>query len=101
MDLIKKIRQAERQAREVVEKASTEAAEMDAEFQRRRTQLREDASRQRQQAIESAVAEGEKEAGEKIKHLEAAAEKDRRKLRQKTGERRSAAVSKITDYIKG
>jgi hypothetical protein len=100
MDLIKRIRLAEQQAGEIVEKAAAEAAAREAKFHQEKDRLREEASRERDRAVETATAAGQEKAIEQVKRLEAAAEKERRQLRKTAETKKNKAVSRILDYMK-
>lgn len=101
MELIKKIKQTEAQAQEIIEKAKADAVS-------RAEKMREDqrvalgrAEQERKKAIEAAVATAQSQGLEEAEKLKAQAEKDRRQLRDKANAKMPAAVARVMDYLKG
>jgi len=101
MELIKKIKETEAQAQKIKEDAKSDSARQAEKMRQKRQQLLEDAEQERIKAIESSVAEAEKQGLEEGAKLKAQADKDRQQLREKTKSRVDAAVAKVMDYLKG
>lgn len=101
MELIKKIKQAEKQAQEVVEHAKVQTA---AESEKNRSLLAQalaKADQERKQAIQTAVTAAESQGLAEIEELKAKAETGRQQLREAVGGKMAAAVTKIMDHLKG
>jgi len=101
MELIKKIKQTEAQAQQIIEQAGADAAG-------RAEKMREDqrvalarAEQERKKAIEAAVATAQSQGLEETEQLKTQAEKDRRQLRDKANAKMPAAVARVMDYLKG
>jgi vacuolar-type H+-ATPase subunit H len=101
MELIKKIKQTEAQAQEIIEQAGTRAVEQAEKGRRSRLETLESAERERKQATEAAVAAAHSDGLSEVEKLRAQAEKDRRKLRDKVADKMAPAVTKVMDYLKG
>jgi len=101
MELIKKIKQAETQAQEIVEQAKAEAARLAEKGRERRLAVLAQAEQERKKAIEAAVSKAESEGLAEIKSLKAQADKGRQVLREKAAGKMSAATGKIIDYLRG
>jgi V/A-type H+-transporting ATPase subunit G/H len=101
MELIKKIKQAETQAQEIIEQARAQAAEQAEKARQGRRRSLELAEQQRKQATESAVAAAHSQGLSEIENLKTQAEKDRLELRDKAGTKMAGAVAKVMDYLKG
>ncbi|MBA7696593.1 hypothetical protein ES703_105243 [subsurface metagenome] len=101
MELIKKIKQAEAQAQEIIEQAKTEAIRQTEEGRKNRSQLLAEAERERKKAIEAAVAAEESEGLAETDNLKAQAEKDRQKLRDKASAKMAGAVAMVMDCLEG
>jgi V/A-type H+-transporting ATPase subunit G/H len=101
MELIKKIKQTEQQAQQIIEKAKADAAGQAEELRQHRRKLLEQAEQQRKKTIEASVAEARRHAKADIEKLKARADADRKTLREKANAKMTAAVAKVMDYIKG
>jgi len=99
MELIKKIKQAEAQAREIVEQAKAEAARLAEKGRENRRQTLAQTEQERKKATEAVVAAAESEGLAEVKRLKAQAEKERQQLRDNAGSKMSGAVAKVMDYI--
>ena len=100
MELIKKIKQAEAQAREIIEQAKTEAARQAEKGRENRLQLLTQTEQERKKATEAAVAAAESEGLAEVKKLKVQAEKDRQQLRDNVSSKMAGAVAKVMDYLK-
>ena len=101
MELIKKIKQAEARAREIIKQAKDETAGRAEKGRRDRLQAVEKTERERKRAIEAAIAEAQSQGLAEIKQLKARAEKNRQKLRDKVDAKTAGAVAKLMEHIKG
>lgn len=99
MELIKKIKQAEAQAQQIIDQAKAQTAQQAELAQQKRQQAQAEAQQQRKKAIESAVAAAESRSVGEIESLKAQAETKRRQLRDKAGSKMPAAVAKVMEYI--
>ena len=100
MELIKKIKQAEAQAQEIIKRAGAETAGRAEKGRQNRLQAVEETERERKRAIEAAVAAAQSQGLAEIKQLKAQAEKDRQELRGKVNAKMATAVEKVMDYLK-
>ena len=99
MELIKKIKQAETQAQQIIDQAKAETARQAELAQQKRLQAQTEAQQQRKQAIQSAVAAAESQSVGEVESLKAQAETRHRQLRDKAGSKMPAAVAKVMEYI--
>lgn len=101
MELIKKIKQAESQAQEIIDQAKAEAAKQVEQGRENRRKSLEEAERQRNKAIEASVNQAREEGQKEAEVLKLEAENHRRQLRDQTGDKTAAAVDKVVGYLKG
>jgi vacuolar-type H+-ATPase subunit H len=101
MELIKKIKQAEAHAQEIIEQARTDATEQAEKGGENRRQAIADAEQHRKKSIEAAIAEAQAKGRAEAEKLKARAEQQRRELRDKTGGKMATAAAKVTDYLRG
>jgi len=101
MELIKKIKRAEAEAQEIVEKAKVDATLLAEKARQTRRQRQEEAELQRKKAIDAAVEKARVEAHAEVGTLKARAEQERRHLRDHVKGRVPAAVARVVDYLKG
>ena len=101
MELIKKIKQTEAEAQEIVERARAEAASRAEQGREGRGQVLERAEQQRKRTIKAAVVRAESEGLAEVQQLKAQAVEDRKQLRDKVNPRIGPAVAKVMDYLKG
>lgn len=99
MELIKKIKQSEEQARQIIEQAKADAAKQAEVTRKNRQQALAKAEQERKKTIEAAVAAAQKEASAEVEKLKAKAENDRRQLRDNVKDKMAQAVGKVTDYV--
>ena len=99
MELIKKIKQAEQQAQEVIEQAKAGAAKLAEKGRENRLAAVTEAERQRKKAAEAAVAQARSQGLAEIENLKMQAEKQRQELHDKAGRRLAAAVARVIDYL--
>ena len=101
MELIKKIKQAEAQAQEIIEQAKAEAAGQTEEGRKNRRRLLAEAEQQRKKAIEAAVAAAQSQGLAEIEKLKTQAEKKQQQLRDRVAGKMAPAVTKVMDHLRG
>jgi V/A-type H+-transporting ATPase subunit G/H len=101
MELVKKIRQTETQAQEIIERAKAEAAKQAEDGRKNRHQLLTEAEQQRKKAIEAAVAAAQSQGLAEIEKLKAQAGKKKQQLRDKAVGKMVAAVEKVMESLRG
>jgi len=101
MELIKKIKQSETQAQEIIEQARVEAAKQAEKGRENRLAAMTEAEQQRKQATATAIAEAQSQGSAEVEQLKAQAEERRRQLRDKTANKMASAAAKVMDYLRG
>ncbi len=101
MELIKKIKQSEAQAQEIIEQAKVEAAKQAEKGRENRLEAMTEAEQQRKEATEAAIAEAQSQGSAEVERLKAQAEDQRRQLRDKTANKMATAAAKVMDYLRG
>lgn len=101
MELIKKIKQTEAEARRIVEQAGRRSAELTEKGRARRADAVEQAAAERKRAIDEAVSLGQSQGRTEAEKLKAEAAGNSQQLRQKAQEKVPAAVAKVMEYLKG
>jgi vacuolar-type H+-ATPase subunit H len=101
MDLIKKIKQAETQTQEIINRAKEQAVKRAEEGRLIHLEGLSKAETERKKAIEEAVSAAQSEAKVKIEQLKAQAETDRQQLGQTAQGKIDMAVARVLDYLKG
>jgi len=101
MELIKKIKQAEAQAQEIIEQAKADAARQAEKGRESRLQALAEAEHERKKATEAAVAAAQSQGLAEIENLKAQAEKARKQLHDKVDAKMPGAVAKVMDYLRG
>ena len=101
MELIKKIKQTETQAQQIIEQAKADAAGQAEKMREKQHHILEQAERERKKTIEAAVAEAQSQGLKEVEQLKAQAEKDRRKLCDKANAKMAGAIAKVMDYLRG
>lgn len=100
MELIKKIKEAEAQAQEIIEQARIEAAEQAEKGRENRHQALTDAEQYRKKATETAIAEAQARGRAEVDKLKSQAENKRQELRDKTSSKMATAATMVTDYLR-
>lgn len=100
MELIKKIKQAEAQARQIVEQAKSQVSEQAKNAQANRLDILTQGEQERKKTIETAVSTGRSQALAEIENLKAQAEENRSQLREKTDSKMASAVQRVLEHIK-
>ncbi len=101
MDLIKTIKHAEAQARQVIEQAKAQAAEQAEKARQDSLAAQAEAEDQRNKAIEDSVSAAQTQGLAEVQELKAQAGNDRQQLSDKAKTRIPAAAAKVTDYLRG
>ena len=101
MELIKKIKQSEAEAREIIEQAKAEAAKQAEKSRDNHLAAMTEAELQRKQATEAAIAEARSQANAEVEKLKAQAQEQRQQLRDKVGSKMGTAAAKVMDYLRG
>lgn len=101
MELIKKIKQAEQQATQIVEEAKANAAKQGEQGQGKRTESLAQAKQERKKAVDEATATARSQGLAEVEQHKAQAKTARQQLREKTAGRMATAVVKVVDYLKG
>lgn len=101
MELIKKIKESETKAQEIIDQANAEAVKQAEKGRENRLAATNEAAQQRKQAIEAAVAKAQSQASAEVEQLKAQAQQQRQQLRDKTGSRMATAAAKVMDYLRG
>ena len=101
MELIKKIKEAETEAQEIIDHAKADAARAADEGRSKRLAALAEAEQQRKKTIESTVSAARSQGLAEAQKLKEQAAKQRQQLRQKTESKMSAAVTKVVSYLKG
>jgi len=101
MELIKKIKEAEAQAQEIIDRARADTVRMAEEGRKKRQAALAEAEQQRKKAIESALTTAKADGLAEAQKLKEQARKERQQLRQKAEGKISAAAAKVMDYLKG
>jgi len=101
MELIKKIKEAEAQGRQIIEQAKADAARQAEKEREQRRQALIQTEQKRKKTTEAAVAAAESEGLAEVKKLKAQAEKRRQQLRNKVESKKAGAVARVMDYLRG
>lgn len=101
MELIKKIKEAEAKAQQIIAGAKTDSVNAVEQWDKQKRQLLAKAEQDRTKAIAQAVEAAQKQAQADIEQLKAKAVKDRQELAKTTAAKMDAAVNKVVNYIKG
>jgi vacuolar-type H+-ATPase subunit H len=99
MELIKKIKQAESQAQEIIEKAKAETAKRAEKDKENRQKVLAEAEQQRKKATEVSVAAAQSQGRAEVEKLKTQFENQRRELHDKVGDKKATAAAKIVDYL--
>ncbi len=101
MELIKKIKQTEAQAQEIIEQAKARTAAQAEKGRSSRLKALQQAEQERKKAIEAAVDAAEKEGLAETENLKAQAEKKQQQLHNKVADKTAAAVTKVIEHLRG
>jgi len=100
MELIKNIKESEKQSQELKEQAKTASEKRAEEFRIKREESLIEAEQQRKRAIEEAVSAARTEGAIEIEALKSDAEGNRKQLREKTAGKLGGAAAKVMEYLK-
>ena len=101
MELIKKIKQAEKQAQEIIEQAKAGVA---SQIEKKRTQRLEalaQAEQDRKKAVGVAVSQAHEQGLTEAELLKKQGEKTCQQLHDKADSKMAGATAKVIDYLKG
>ncbi len=101
MELIKKIKESEAQAQEIIEQAGIQATEQAEKGKENWQHAMTDAEQNRKNATEASIAEAQAQGRTEVDELKSQAEQQRQELRDKTGSKTAAATAKVMDYLRG
>ncbi len=101
MELIKKIKQTETQAQEIIEQAKARTATQAEKGRSSRLKALQQAEQERKKAIEAAVDAAEKEGLAETENFKAQAEKKQQQLHNKAADKTAAAVTKVIEHLRG
>ena len=97
MELVKKIKETERQAQAIIQQAKKESIRRADEWKEKKTQLLGQAEAERKKTIEETAAKARQQATEEIKVLKEAAENKRLELQKKASAKKENAIRKILE----
>lgn len=100
MELIKKIKEAEAQSQEIIDRAKADTVRLAEEGRKKRLAVLSDAEQQRKRAIQSALAAARSQGLAEAQKLKEQARKERQGLRQKAEGKIAAAAARVMDYLK-
>ncbi len=101
MELIKKIKQSEAQAQEIIEHAKAQAVKQAEKGRENQLATMTEAEQQRKKAPDSAVAAAQSQGRAEVEQLKTQAEDQRRQLCDKTANKMATAAEKVMDYLRG
>ncbi len=101
MELIKKIKEAETQAQQIIEEARAKASIQAENGRQNRLQGLAKAQQERKKTIEAAVVAAQSEAITEVENLKSQAEKQQQQLRESTNGKMAGAIAKVMDYLRG
>ena len=101
MELIKKIKQAETKAQQIIEQARVAAAERTEKGRADRLEALAQDERERKKTIEAAVAAAHSQGLAEVDNLKAQAEKRRQQLHKNAESKMAPAAAKVVDYLRG
>jgi len=100
MELIKKIKQAETQAQDIIDKARADVLKLADDGRRKRADATAAAETERKRALEAAVADAAAKGKTRVEQLKADSQDQRRALRDEVQPKMPAAVDKVVAYLK-
>ncbi len=99
MELIKKIKQTENQAQEIIEKAKTEAVGRAEKDRENGQKVLVEAEQQRKKAKEASITAAQSQGRAEVERLKTQSENQRRELRDKVSGKMAAVAAKVVDYL--
>ncbi len=101
MELIKRIKDAEKQAAQIIDQAGADAHKQAEQFRERKQEMLKQAEQERKKAIDQAAAKAEAEGKVEVEKLGKQGQKDCDELREKVAPKTPAAAAKVMEYLKG
>lgn len=101
MDLIKKIKEAEQKAGEIIAKAKADAAKKIEINRKKQLEALEQAENERKKAIRAAIELAQSQAALEAEELEKKADHERQQLRENVAGRIDSAAVKVVNHVKG
>ena len=100
MELIKQIKDAEQQAKEIIDTAKTEAVKIAEQGKARQLELRSQAEDERKAAIEKAIAQAQQDGQAEVEELKTKGAATRSEMESKARVKMDAAVEKVMAKLK-
>ncbi len=100
MELIKQIKEAETQAKGIIEQATADAAAIAEDSRARQAEQMNIAQEERKQAIERAVGEAEDAGQSEVEALKAQAAEEKQQLQASAGARIDSCAGRVMDYLR-
>jgi len=100
MELIKKIKQAEAQAQDIIEKAKADAVNQALQGRKKRQEAMVAAEQERRKAIDAAVAKARSQGQAQVKKLKDDSQGRKQQLQDETKVKMAVAVEKVVAYLK-
>ncbi len=100
MELIKQIKDAESQAKEIVEQAKADAVATAEDSRLRQAEQMNIAQEERKQAIDRALAEAEASGQREVEELKSQGAEERRQLEAKADASIDHCASRVMDYLR-
>ncbi|MCK4751968.1 MAG: hypothetical protein KAS75_00880 [Planctomycetes bacterium] len=100
MELIKKIKQAETQAEEIINRTKSEVASQTEQGRINRAAAFKQAEQERKKAIDAAISKAESEGVAEVEKLQSQASKDRQELCDKSKAKTADAVAKVVNHLR-
>ncbi len=101
MELIKKIKQAEAEAQEIIDKAKADTINQAEQGRQKRREAMAAAEQERRKAVDSAVAKARSQGQAEVAKLKADSQGQKQQLQDQTKTKMAAAVEKVVAYLKG
>ena len=99
MELIKQIKEAEAQAKGIIEQAKVDAATIGEDSRTRQAEQMNIAQEERKQAIERAVGEAEAAGQSEVESLKARAAEEKQQLQAGAGAKIDSCAGRVMDYL--
>jgi len=100
MELIKQIKEAEAQAKGIIEQAKLDATAIGEDSRARQAEQMNIAQEERKQAIERAVGEAEAAGQSEVEGLKAQAAEEKQQLQAGAGARIDSCARRVMDYLR-
>ena len=100
MEIIKQIKAAESEAKQIIEQAKIDAQKISEEFAKTREDKKSAAADQRRKAIEAAVAESEAKAKDEVEKLMGEGASQREQMQNAARGKSDAAAAKVVNKLR-